>query len=75
MLTFLPVGTFNQFRKTSYLYFLMIAVLQSIPAISPFHPFSAIAPLLFVVGVSMIREAYEDYKRYLSDKDTNSQVT
>jgi hypothetical protein len=29
--------------------------------VSPLSPVTAIFPLLFVLGISMIREAYEDY--------------
>jgi len=32
------------------------------------NPATAISPLVFVVAVSMIREAIEDYIRYKSDK-------
>ena len=46
----------------------MIAVVQSISIISPLNPATAIAPLVFVVAVSMIREGIEDFIRYKSDK-------
>lgn len=52
----------------------MIAILQSIPIISPLNPFTAIAPLAFVIGISMARDAYEDYKRYKMDDETNKKV-
>ena len=35
------------------------------------NPISAYLPLLFVLGVSVIREGIEDYSRYKSDKVTN----
>lgn len=54
------------------MYFLIIAILQSIPEISPLTPVTAIIPLVFVLGISMIREGLEDYFRYKSDKETNS---
>lgn len=60
------------------IYFLIIAVLQSIPIISPLGPFTAWAPLIFVIIISMIREGkryfkvgVEDYSRYKSDKKLN----
>ena len=49
-----------------------MAILQSIPAISPFSPLSSIAPLVFVIGLSLIREAVEDYARHKSDIELNS---
>lgn len=75
LLTFLPFSLFIQFRRVSNIYFLIIAVLQSIPQISPLQPFTAIAPLVFVLGVSMIREGIEDYLRYKSDKEINNSPT
>lgn len=59
-LTFLPLSLFNQFKRYANIYFLIVAILQSIPAISPLNPLSAIAPLVFVISLSMIREGYED---------------
>ena len=56
-----------QFYRFSNVYFLFISILQSIPAISPLPAVTAIMPLVFVLAVSMIREAFEDYGRYKSD--------
>ena len=75
LITFLPFSLFVQFRRVSNIYFLITAVLQSIPQISPLQPFSAIAPLVFVLGISMIREGIEDYLRYRSDKEINNSPT
>lgn len=75
LITFLPFSLFIQFRRVANIYFLVTAILQSISFISPLHPFSAIAPLVFVLSVSMIREGIEDYLRYRSDKETNSAQT
>lgn len=46
-----------------------------IPLISPLSPLSAILPLIFVLTLSMAREGYEDYKRWKSDKESNSNTT
>jgi len=64
----LPLCLFNQFKRFANIYFLLIAVLQSISIFSPLSPVTAIAPLVFVVAVSMIREGIEDLIRYQSDK-------
>ena len=63
-LNFLPSALFNQFRKYANIYFLLSAILQSIKAISPLNPISAISPLLFVISLSIMREGYEDLKKY-----------
>ena len=31
-----------------------------------------VGPLVLVVGLTMMREAYDDYKRYRKDKEANS---
>ena len=41
-------------------YFLAVAVMQCIDEIASLAPFSAIAPLGFVLIVSLIREAFDD---------------
>ena len=56
LITFLPFSLLNQFRRYANIYFLVIAIIQSISIISPLNPFSAIAPLVFVLGLSMLRE-------------------
>jgi len=66
--TYLPLSLLLQFKRLANVYFLFIAVLQSIPAISPLNPITAILPLVFVLAVSMLREGVEDYMRYKSDK-------
>ena len=37
-------------------------------------PITAYMPIIFVLGISMIREGFEDYQRYKSDKITNKQL-
>lgn len=62
--------------KTSNFYFLVISVMQTfeVISISGGVPVQA-GPLAVVVIVSMIKDAYEDYKRYLSDLQENEAKT
>ena len=60
MLTFIPKCIFYQFMRLANIYFLLTAIVQSIPQISPLNPFTAIGPLLLVLVISMIKEALED---------------
>ena len=62
--TFLPKALFEQFRRVANLYFLLTAAL-SITSLAPVKPVSLIAPLVFVVGISMLKEAVEDWYRFL----------
>lgn len=75
ILTFLPYSLILQFRRYANFYFLACAILQSIPTISPLSPLSAVLPLVFVLTLSMAREGFEDYKRWKSDKASNSSMT
>lgn len=72
VISFIPKCLFVQFKKVANIYFLVAAFLQSIPAISPLSPISAIAPLGFVLCVALLREGLEDYFRFKSDKEINS---
>lgn len=71
-LNFLPLSLLGQFKRYANIYFLVMAILQTIPAISPLNPISSIAPLVFVISLSMIREGFEDYARHKSDIELNS---
>lgn len=44
-----------QFKRLANIYFLLIAILQTIPIISPLSPVTAWAPLIVVLAISMIR--------------------
>jgi len=46
--------------------------MNSIPIISTSSPVSSIAPLVFVIMLSMIREGIEDLSRHKNDKILNS---
>ena len=69
--TFLPKGLFEQFRRVANLYFLMISILSTTP-ISPVHPITNVVPLSLVLFVSLVKEAFEDWKRLQNDKAINN---
>ena len=73
ILTFLPFNLFEQFsKKLANLYFLVIMGMQMINVISISNGQPAMAPpLAFVVILSMIKDAYEDYKRHKADEGEN----
>lgn len=60
-----------QFNKKANLYFLGIAILSLFP-LSPKPWWVSVLPLLFVLTVSAVKEAIEDWHRYLQDKQINS---
>ena len=71
--TFIPKGLLFQFSRLSNVYFLFTAIIQSIPIISPLTALTAIVPLIFVLGISLIREAIEDLIRNSYDKLNNQE--
>jgi phospholipid-transporting ATPase len=69
---FFPKILWEQFSKTSNIYFLFMAILQLIPQISPTKGFPVmLMPLLFVVAVNGFKDFWEDYKRKVSDNREN----
>ncbi|KAK3430469.1 hypothetical protein EUGRSUZ_E02021 [Eucalyptus grandis] len=73
VVTFLPRSLIEQFRRVANLYFLLVAGL-SCTSWSPFARYSQIIPLVIVVGISMLKEAVEDWHRFLQDLEVNSRL-
>ena len=71
--TFLPKALFFQFNRPANIYFLISAILQCIPMISPLGPTSAIIPIVIVLSASIIREGIEDCRRAKLDKQQNEE--
>ncbi|KAL6048773.1 putative aminophospholipid-translocase, variant 2 [Balamuthia mandrillaris] len=71
--TFVPVVLYGQFKFFFNLYFLVVALSQFIPALQVGFLFTYIAPLAFVLTVTMLKEAYDDFKRWRRDQELNSQ--
>ena len=74
-ITFIPHALILQFVRPANFYFLLSSILQCIPQISPLSPITAFLPLIFVLGVSLIREGIEDYSRAKLDKQQNNEPT
>lgn len=72
LLTFLPKAIMVQFRRYANFFFLITAVIQCIKTVSPLNPVSAVAPFVFVIALSVVREGWEDYQRHKSDNELNS---
>lgn len=72
--TFVFVVLYNQFKFFFNFFFLMIALSQLYEPLKVGFLFTYVAPLAFVLIVTMLKEAYDDYKRYKRDKEANSQL-
>ena len=69
--SFLPLSLFLHFRKYSNCYFLLIASLMYVPGLTGMSPLTAMAPLIFVLLVSLIREFFEELMAYNRDWKVN----
>lgn len=67
----MPVVLFNQFKYFFNLFFLMIALSQIIPALRVGFLISFVAPLVFVLAVTMVKEWYDDSQRAQKDLAVN----
>ncbi|KAF5389366.1 hypothetical protein D9757_004373 [Collybiopsis confluens] len=71
--SFFPVVLYEQFRFFFNLYFLLVALSQFIPSLKIGFIATYIAPLAFVLSITIGKEAYDDYKRNLRDREANGQ--
>ncbi|MFH4974459.1 hypothetical protein AB6A40_001168 [Gnathostoma spinigerum] len=69
LLTFLPKNLFEQFHRAANLYFMLIIILNM--AVGAFGRYVAFLPVAFVLLVTAIKDAFEDYRRYKSDMKIN----
>lgn len=72
LLTFLPRNLFEQFHRLANVYFLFIACLNWVPAVQAFGKEISFIPLLFVLAVTALKDAYEDRRRARSDREVNN---
>ena len=73
VISFIPLVLFNQFKIFLNLYFLCVALTQFIPSLRVGPLYAYWAPLGFVLVVTMLKEAFDDIKRFVRDKEANSQ--
>ena len=74
VLTFLPLFLFNEFRFFFNLYFLVVALTQFFPVLQVGFLFTYVAPLAMVLVVSMVKEIYDDFQRFLRDHAANGEL-
>uniref|UniRef100_A0A6I8RDM6 Phospholipid-transporting ATPase n=1 Tax=Xenopus tropicalis TaxID=8364 RepID=A0A6I8RDM6_XENTR len=72
--TFIPGVLYQQFKFFLNLYFLVVACSQFVSALKIGYLYTYWAPLGFVLAVTMVREAADEYRRFQRDKEMNSQL-
>ncbi|RZF42199.1 hypothetical protein LSTR_LSTR004348 [Laodelphax striatellus] len=71
IISFIPSFLFEQFRRYANCFFLLIALLQQIPDVSPTGRYTTLIPLIFILLVSAGKEIIEDIKRHMADGEIN----
>ncbi len=71
--TFLPITLYNEFSFFFNMYFLLVALSQALPALRIGYISTYIAPLAFVLMITMGKEAYDDIGRRRRDNEANSE--
>ncbi|GAB5363260.1 hypothetical protein AAMO2058_000868400 [Amorphochlora amoebiformis] len=72
---FLFKNLFEQFQKAANFYFLIMAIITSVPGVSTIPPYATITPLAFVLAVTAIKDGIDDYKRGRNDSEVNARRT
>nr|XP_054412157.1 phospholipid-transporting ATPase VB isoform X3 [Pongo abelii] len=72
VLSFVPKNIFEQLHRFANLYFVGIAILNFIPVVNAFQPEVSMIPICVILAVTAIKDAWEDLRRYKSDKVINN---
>lgn len=72
LLSFIPKNLLEQFHRVANLYFIFIVLLNWFPAINAFGKEVAMIPVVFVLGVTAVKDLFEDRRRRSSDKRINN---
>ncbi|CAB0019266.1 unnamed protein product [Nesidiocoris tenuis] len=68
---FLIKNLIEQFHRVANLYFIGIVLLNWVPSINAFGKEVAMIPVMFVLGVTGVKDLFEDRRRHASDKRIN----
>ncbi|XP_048385422.1 probable phospholipid-transporting ATPase IIB isoform X2 [Stegostoma tigrinum] len=72
--TFVPGVLYQQFKFFLNLYFLVVSCSQFVPSLKIGYLYTYWAPLGFVMAVTIVREALDEFRRYQRDEEMNSQL-
>ncbi|XP_041846910.1 phospholipid-transporting ATPase VB [Melanotaenia boesemani] len=71
-LLFIPMNLFEQFHRLANVYFVGLAILNFIPVVNAFQPEVALIPICVILCLTALKDAWEDFRRYQSDKKLNN---
>lgn len=71
-LSFLPKNLFYQFENIANIYFLVLVILGAFQVFGVESPGLAAVPLIVIVCITAIKDAFEDFRRVVSDAELNN---
>ncbi|KAK3903448.1 hypothetical protein C8A05DRAFT_43319 [Staphylotrichum tortipilum] len=71
-LSFIPKNLFFQFQNIANIFFLFLVILVIFPIFGGVNPGLNAVPLIFIVCVTAIKDAIEDYRRTILDNELNN---
>lgn len=72
LLFFIPMNLFEQFHRLANLYFVGLAILNFVPVVNAFQPEVALIPICVILCLTALKDAWEDFRRYQSDRKLNN---
>ncbi|XP_037635140.1 probable phospholipid-transporting ATPase VB [Sebastes umbrosus] len=72
LLFFIPMNLFEQFHRLANIYFVGLAILNFVPVVNAFQPEVALIPILVILSLTALKDAWEDFRRYQSDRKINN---
>uniref|UniRef100_A0A3B3D597 Phospholipid-transporting ATPase n=1 Tax=Oryzias melastigma TaxID=30732 RepID=A0A3B3D597_ORYME len=71
-LFFIPMNLYEQFHRLANIYFVGLAILNFIPVVNAFQPEVALIPICVIMFLTALKDGWEDFRRYQSDKKLNN---
>jgi phospholipid-transporting ATPase len=73
ILNIVPKNLYEQFHRSANIWFLVVSIFQLLPlGLSVTSNWETIAPLAFLLSISLIKDAIVDIRRHKSDKKLNN---
>ncbi|XP_068441831.1 phospholipid-transporting ATPase VB [Clinocottus analis] len=72
LLLFIPMNLFEQFHRLANIYFVGLAILNFVPVVNAFQPEVALIPICVILCLTALKAAWEDFRRYQSDRKLNN---
>ncbi|KAF3693808.1 putative phospholipid-transporting ATPase VD [Channa argus] len=72
LLLFIPKNLYEQFHRLANIYFVGLAILNFAPMVNAFQPEVALIPICIIMSLTALKDAWEDFRRYQSDRRLNN---